>query len=508
MTTLDNDRIHGWRAIADFLQRDERTAKRWEKQRGLPVHRIPGEGRANVYVHRSEVEDWLRQSDGHHPPVSVPEEPVYADSLKEEIQAREVGEDASPTESAGGSAEAIPHDVGQESSVRPEAPYLAGRAAFRPSQHVSLLVSAFGLLLLLSASAVRFFHVGPLESIMFASESFQPEPTTQASDKAVEEMYFRGVYLCEQRSPAALTSAKELFEAAIARDPHYAPSYAGLAKAYLLLREYAMMPQEEAYERAKEAAEHAVRLDPNQADAHAALGFIDFFWLWKAADAEREFAFATQLDGRSALAHHWYGSMLMHQGRYVEALAQLDVAQRLDPASAAILATKALTLGFGGHKDQGMQLLEAMDGAGKETAVMHRNLAYLSLVTPRDPGRILREYQRFAEMRGDKESTDRLLAAADTFAAKGERAMWETMLRDEQRSHPRAAHPSYLMAQADANLGHEDVAIRELTQLVEDHDDRMVGLVLEPAFLPLHRNAAFVRLAERVGLLYPVVATR
>ena len=86
--------------------------------------------------------------------------------------------------------------------------------------------------------------------------------------------------------------------------------------------------------------------------------------------------------------------------------------------------------------------------------------------------------------------------------------MWEAVLRNEQQNHPDATHPSYLMAQADANLGHEDTAMRELTQLAEDHDTRVMGIVLEPAFAPLRRNEAFVRLAERVGLFYPVVATR
>ena len=503
MTTLDNDRIQGWRAIADFLTRDERTAKRWEKQRGLPVHRIPGQGRANVYGYRSELEAWLR---GERPTVAalaLPEEITGAEVQTRFLDGREdvteVEEDVSGDFSRG---------VNQREPSRAGDLCLPERATFRPSQHVSLLVSAFGLMLLLSATAIRFFHVGPLESIMFASEARPSALTSQDQDRAVEEMYLRGVYLCEQRSPAALSAAKDLFEQAIAQDPHHAPSYVGLAKTYLLSREYATMPQEVAYERAKEAAEYALQLDPNQAEAHAALGFIDFFWLWKAEDAEREFALATQMDGSSALAHQWFGSMLMHQSRYVEASVQLDLAQRLDPASAAILASKALALGFGGHKDEGVRLLEAMDGAGQDTAMMHRNLAYLSLVAPQDTGRFLREYRRFAEMRSDTESVEQMRVAALAFATSGERAMWEVVLRQEQRKHSDAAHPSYLMAQADARLGHEETAIRELSLLREDHDPRMMGMILEPAFLPLHKNSAFTHIAEQIGLLYPAVATR
>ena len=59
MIATGKDHLQGWKEIAEYLNRDERTAKRWEKQRGLPVRRIPGEARASVYVIISELEGWL-----------------------------------------------------------------------------------------------------------------------------------------------------------------------------------------------------------------------------------------------------------------------------------------------------------------------------------------------------------------------------------------------------------------------------------------------------------------
>ena len=56
------DQIQGWKEIAAYLGRDERTVKRWEKQRGLPVRRIPGKGRANVYILVAELDAWLATS--------------------------------------------------------------------------------------------------------------------------------------------------------------------------------------------------------------------------------------------------------------------------------------------------------------------------------------------------------------------------------------------------------------------------------------------------------------
>jgi hypothetical protein len=54
-----DDVLHGWKDIAAYVSRDVSTVKRWEKQRGLPVRRVPGDGRANVYAHSTELAHWL-----------------------------------------------------------------------------------------------------------------------------------------------------------------------------------------------------------------------------------------------------------------------------------------------------------------------------------------------------------------------------------------------------------------------------------------------------------------
>ena len=59
-TTNGSGRLNSWKEIAAFFGRDERTVKRWEHQRGLPVRRIPGGGRSPVYAYRHDLETWLR----------------------------------------------------------------------------------------------------------------------------------------------------------------------------------------------------------------------------------------------------------------------------------------------------------------------------------------------------------------------------------------------------------------------------------------------------------------
>jgi len=60
MVDRETDRLDSWKEIADFLGRDERTAMRWAKERGMPVHRLPGGKRSGVYSSRKEIGAWMQ----------------------------------------------------------------------------------------------------------------------------------------------------------------------------------------------------------------------------------------------------------------------------------------------------------------------------------------------------------------------------------------------------------------------------------------------------------------
>src|SRR5581483_2462397 len=60
MTEPASDRLDSWKAIAEYLRRDVATVRRWERERGLPAHRVPGGRGASVFAYRSEIDAWLR----------------------------------------------------------------------------------------------------------------------------------------------------------------------------------------------------------------------------------------------------------------------------------------------------------------------------------------------------------------------------------------------------------------------------------------------------------------
>jgi serine/threonine-protein kinase len=123
----------------------------------------------------------------------------------------------------------------------------------------------------------------------------------------------------------------EYFERAIQRDPNYAMAYGGVAQAYVELAETGVMDPDEAYPKAKAAAERAIALDPDLADAHAMVGYVKMTYEFDWAGAEAEYRRALELNSNNADAYDLYGRFLQSVERYDEAIAMQARAQELDP---------------------------------------------------------------------------------------------------------------------------------------------------------------------------------
>jgi hypothetical protein len=53
-------RLDSWKEIASYLNRSEKTVRRWEEKEGLPVHRLLHEQRGSVYAYASQLDAWLK----------------------------------------------------------------------------------------------------------------------------------------------------------------------------------------------------------------------------------------------------------------------------------------------------------------------------------------------------------------------------------------------------------------------------------------------------------------
>lgn len=150
------------------------------------------------------------------------------------------------------------------------------------------------------------------------------------------ELYLMGRHEWNRRSREGILKATEAFERAVTLDPAYAAAWAGLADAYQLLPDYADVPATEGLAQAKAAALRAIALDSTLAAAHAALGALLDDYDRDRAGSERAYRTAIALNPGYATARQWLAIHLADDGKFNEAIDEIERARRLDPLSPII----------------------------------------------------------------------------------------------------------------------------------------------------------------------------
>ncbi len=472
-------RLDSWKEIAAFFDRDERTVKRWEKERSLPVHRLPGGSRARVFAFISELSRWMHSLDSNSESAKSVSADLPDPGLDLDINPQAI-EPAAATNLAGDVA------APPSGSRKPWRAVVAGAL---------LLVVVTGLVVLVAHRR----HV--LAAVNERSSGGSPARTLDVHpvDPAAQELYLKGRYYWNRRTPADLTRAVDFFTQAIVRDPNYAQAYVGLADCYNLLREFAAMPSQEAFPRALAAAKKAVELDDSSAEAHASLAFVMFNWNWDIAGAQREFRRALELNPNYVAAHHWYATYLMVLGRLPEAMKQIERAQELDPSSTPILADKALVLFHMGRLDEATALLKQIEASQPAFFSTHKYLSHIYL-SERDYPAYLAEAAEAARLSQDKQEITIVRAAEQGFKAGGEREMLENILQQQKKLYAEGQLSPYFVARTSALLGQREEALRYLQDSYRQHDSSFLSLRADEALASLRSDPSFQKLVAQVDL--------
>jgi tetratricopeptide (TPR) repeat protein len=129
------------------------------------------------------------------------------------------------------------------------------------------------------------------------------------------ELYLKGRYHFNKFSPEWIDRAIDSFSKAIAIDKEFAPAYAGLADAYIFISTpFGALESNVAMPKAKEAAEKALRLNPNLSEAYVSLGAIATFYDWDSEKAHRYLKRAIELNPNNTNAS-WADGHLWYDGR-------------------------------------------------------------------------------------------------------------------------------------------------------------------------------------------------
>jgi len=482
-------RLDSWKEIAAFFGRDERTANRWEKELGLPIHRLPGT-KGRVYAYTEELSAWSAE-----PKNAGAALPGYDSAGQPGLRASGL------TVIAGRRTSVDEGSLESPSSEEVRAP-----SAWRHRNTIRLLTVAF---LGLGALALVLFYPSASRRSKTARQAASlprqtsPSGVVRAStpphDPGAEQLCLQGRYYWNKRTPDDLNKALDYFMQAIVHDPNYSQAYVGLADCYNLLREYTLMPSNEAYPRALAAAKKAVELDDQSSEAHASLAFVSFFGMWDIATGEREFRRAIDLNPNNAAPHHWYANALFALHRLPEALAEIDRAQALDPASSAILADKGNILSVAGRQVEALSLLKQMESRDPSFRSPHAYLKGVYLRNRDYPGYIS-ELRKDALLVHDDSELAVATAAEKGLAAGGAQGMFEATLQVQKKLYAQNSLPPTALAQTFALLGNKTEALRYLKTAYEQRDSSLLFIQIYMEFENLHDEPAYRDLLARMSL--------
>ncbi|MBI3404776.1 MAG: tetratricopeptide repeat protein [Acidobacteria bacterium] len=435
--TGSNDRLESWKEVSAYLKREVRTVQRWEKNEGLPIHRLQHEKLGSVYAYKSELDAWwkdrkprleqqpepaeavdapdatpspidsplprgngfsaasrvgrglgfiiligltiyaIRESQKTPPHIQAKEKVMlavlpfqnlsgkeedepFSDGLTEEmitqlsrLQPERLGVIARTTAMQYKNTKKTAEEIGRELGVD----YILEGSARLEGKRVRIS----GQLILVSDQTHLWAsnYDRDLESVLVVQSevaraiadqiqlNLSPQRQQQlANPRPVNaeayEAYQWGRHLTYQRTPDGIKHGVEFFRKSIQADPNYAPAYAGLADVTNFAAFYSFMPPKEAYPQAVEAAKRALKLDESLGEAHASLANLQYEYEYDWQAAGKSFERAVELGPSYSTGREWYAVYLAMLGQHDKASQQIQIAQKLDPYSVAILADVAL----------------------------------------------------------------------------------------------------------------------------------------------------------------------
>jgi TolB-like protein/Tfp pilus assembly protein PilF len=321
-------------------------------------------------------------------------------------------------------------------------------------------------------------------------------PTRSASlNSEAYQLYLRGHFHWNRRSPEEFRKAIAFFQQAIAVEPDYALAFTGLANCYSLLPIYDRLSRAtETMPQARTAILKALAIDDGLAEAHASLGLIlalfDFEWV----AAERQYQRAIELSPNSPVPHQWYGELLVNTGRLDAGLAEGRRAVDLDPLSQVANLALGIQLNSARRYDEAIAQLQ-------KTLTLGRNFAdtnYFLFEAYANRGLHQEAVAAYARQKQlDGEPATEVAAFKEVFA----RESWPGFLQLRIRSLEAQGQPDCdELASFYARVGDLDRAFSWLEKSYAGRSARLTHLKVDARYDNLRADARFADMLRRVGL--------
>ncbi len=485
--------LASWKGIAAYFGCNVRTAKRWERERGLPVRRAPGKKSGTVFARTSELDAWLQSRENERELDSPPSPGSTWAKESNGAQNDSKGEAAPP---------ALP--TSSEVLQAKQASFLR----WRPWALAALVVLVFATTLLWRAENRQMAAATTFsQSDVLKGKPHLPAP-------GAVDLFLRGRYYWNLRTADGLAKAIDSYTQAIVTDSSYAEAYAGLAESYDLLPQFGQADLGDSLGKAELAADRAIELNPNLASAHTAKAFALYYWDWDVAGSDAEFKRALALDPNSAQTHQWYAGTLESRSEGANAVREIDEAVRLDPTSPAIATDAALMHADFDDFTSGVKALKEIERTQPTLSSPAEFLADLDFAAGNFPAYV-DDTRRFAAVTRAPDAIAMADAVAQGWARGGKTGLLEARAEALKAAFEKGRESGFLLGENLVLLGRRREALTYFKASFDRHADQLVQFLAQddnPWVKELSNDPGystlFARVRQRIREVTPAQPTQ
>ncbi len=311
-------------------------------------------------------------------------------------------------------------------------------------------------------------------------------------------LYAQGRFQWNTFNQAGFVSSMRYYEAALKIDPRYADAWAGLANSYSVIGIYGPLPREESFIKARESALRALALDPDLANAHAAIAGSDIFYTHNWSEADEELHRAIASDPNDVDAHSLRSYLLQAFARPEESIAEVRRAHEIDPTWIVPRNDTIKALFFARRFDEAIAegrraiSLEPRNRFALNTtafALIARGqpaeaapLAQAALAIAANDARAISNLGVIAARTGDRATALKQIEILKQLRSRGD---WRT---------------DYEIATVCAALGDNTAAFAALDDSLASHYPFIFEVPIDPRLDPLHKDLRFAPFLARIGL--------
>ncbi|HVF64273.1 MAG TPA: adenylate/guanylate cyclase domain-containing protein [Casimicrobiaceae bacterium] len=304
------------------------------------------------------------------------------------------------------------------------------------------------------------------------------------------QLYLQGQFFRSHFTRDNTISAVECYEKALTLDPDFALAWAGLSRVLSDQAGQNWVPRDEGYEKAREAALKAIALEPKLAEAHTALGWVQWTHDWKWIEAEASFNRALELAPGSVLAINAAATLIGNMGRLNEAVGLFRRAVQLDPLNVSFNRNLGLYC-------LGAELVQEAETALNKTLQISpqggMTHCWRSLVRLRQ-GRF---DEALADARAETSEIFRLVGTAVVEHVRNEHAASDAALAELIETQ--GADSPYQVAEVYGGRGQNDEAFEWLERTYNDRDPGLSYMKMDPLLVNLRSDPRWDRLLAKMN---------